>query len=1102
MKSVQIILLLLLFAIGAKAQTLTSVITTAPCDSNGVITSTVTGPPAVSYTYFYSYNFATYTITSTSSTNVYPYYTGQGMSITAMLTYANGNISYASFYLQSNPLFTANILNTQGSCTAVSGGVQVIPNGGTPPYTCNYTDNWSGNIFLNQPLITSIPAGDYRIKVVDANGCAYYQDSFYVYNTSYSMQIQTAATTANCTNGTASVIGAANGAAPLSYDWTNGSTASTINNLQTGNYKVKVTDANGCIDSTIVYVPQSITINANMVNTAATCIQSNGASTAFASGGTAPYSYQWSNGSTTSVIANVPASTYSVYISDANSCIGTGVANINATTPIAVTYANTPNLCALSNGSATLNITGGATPYNVVWNVFPLATGNTLSGKFGGNYPFSITDANGCLQNGIAIIQNTNPLLLSGSTTPSACTTANGTATVLPTNGLAPYNIIWNSSPAQTTATATALEIGKYVATVTDANGCVKDYKTIVNPINPIFTSVTTNKATCNLANGNAIVLASGGTPPFTYLWTNGSTTNSVTNLPYGSHGCLVTDGAMCTSYINAPIGLYNPLVVGTTVTNASCIFNSDGAISTALVGATGPVTYTWSTGATSANISGLPKAGYVVTVQDSIGCIVHKMVNLGYDATNNSCYCTIQGNVYADLNANCIKDGLDYNLASVGINCSNGSDYYTNNSGDYSFIVPSGTYTIAQLPKANYPAMSCNAAPIIFTATAATNCVITNHFADSVIPVHNMHISTWNTSPPRPGFAFSQRVLVSNLGTIVEPTAGSYTHDAQLATPTLSTTSNWNNVAPNYYAINNAYNLAPLNNDFVDFNYIVAVNMPLGTNLWFYDTCSYTAPISNWLVDNTSWDNVQTFICSVIGAYDPNFKEVLPAGKGPNGNIYRTDSVLEYMVHFQNLGTYYAQDVVVLDTLDADLDWKTFEPIFSSHKSKISIDKNGVLRYEFKNIHLPAKQDDEQGSNGMFTYRIKTKNKSTGTKFTNSAAIYFDFNEPIITNTTVNTIVLPDGIEKDKLVSNTNWNLYPNPAQNILYLQATSNTVAKETMYYIYDKSGRTVAKGSWSNINNGQINKVDISSLLTDVYFIKIVNGTETSTLKFLKD
>ena len=140
--------------------------------------------------------------------------------------------------------------------------------------------------------------------------------------------------------------------------------------------------------------------------------------------------------------------------------------------------------------------------------------------------------------------------------------------------------------------------------------------------------------------------------------------------------------------------------------------------------------------------------------------------------------------------------------------------------------------------------------------------------------------------------------------------------------------------------------------------------------------------------------------------SYDPNDITVRPTGFGDRGLLMEEDRELSYTIHFQNLGKAPAIDVVILDTLDADLDLASLEFVRSTHEYSVSLLNDNILEFRFENIQLPGKEADKDGSHGMILYRARlNSNLPPATEIHNRAAIYFDLNEPVLTNTVLNTV-------------------------------------------------------------------------------------------------
>jgi hypothetical protein len=205
-------------------------------------------------------------------------------------------------------------------------------------------------------------------------------------------------------------------------------------------------------------------------------------------------------------------------------------------------------------------------------------------------------------------------------------------------------------------------------------------------------------------------------------------------------------------------------------------------------------------------------------------------------------------------------------------------------------------------------------------------------------------------------------------------------------------------------------------------------------------------------------------------------------------------------MVHFQNTGSYYAQKVVVLDTLDADLDWSSLRPVYQSHPCVVTMNENGVVKFTFDNINLPAEMMNPMGSNGMLTYTIHTKkNLALGTTFTNNAAIYFDYNEPVITNTALNTLGAPQSINNTQGSHNNSFTIYPNPTAKMFYARLNGTNNVKANMK-ITDISGKVVIVRDLQLQTGMQNVPVDVATLSPGLYFVTINNNGDSETQKLV--
>jgi hypothetical protein len=196
-------------------------------------------------------------------------------------------------------------------------------------------------------------------------------------------------------------------------------------------------------------------------------------------------------------------------------------------------------------------------------------------------------------------------------------------------------------------------------------------------------------------------------------------------------------------------------------------------------------------------------------------------------------------------------------------------------------------------------------------------------------------------------------------------------------------------------------------------------------------DTVHITLIVSPITGDADTTNNVYKRDFVVGNSYDPNGKDVSPVGSTASGFIPASTPKLDYTVNFQNTGTAAAQNLYILDTLDADVDITSLHILTSSHPVTTTFLPGNVLKFNFSNIMLPDASSNEMGSHGFVKYSIAPNSGlNPGDQITNKAYIYFDFNPPIITNTAVNTIEFPSGIMEN---SNYNLSVFPNPTTNSL---------------------------------------------------------------------
>ncbi|MFL5764632.1 MAG: T9SS type A sorting domain-containing protein [Bacteroidia bacterium] len=908
------------------------------------------------------------------------------------------------------------------------------------------------------------------------------------------------------------------GSAPSSVQWFNstaygglGSTAGIGNpvTLPPGYYGAIVTNSSGCIvttgaDSSSTMEIRNISgISFSVATTTASCTNGTAAITGL-TGGTLPYTYSWSNGATTTSISGLTQGTYSATVTDFQGCNTSASGDVIQSVTINANPVTTSATCLLNDGSVITFGSGGTPPYTYFYS-------NGMSSQSIGGLPgntsllVTATDANGCIGTSYLYIGTSTPIIVSNSSTPSSCTSATGSATLSISGGTVPYTVSWNTTPAMSGATISGMLAGSYAFTVTDASGCVQTGTAVIPPVSTINATAYNMNPVCPVTTGTVGVNVTGSDPPFTYSWNTGATTPSISGASLGNYYCVVSDNAGCSVTKYASLGQTSPINIGYSTVIASCMYAADGVVYANATGGLAPYSYNWSNGQTGPTATGLVTGDYWVTVQDANGCWSNYGAydHVGYDPLNTSCYCTITGKVYADANSNCIFDSGEQGIEHIMIHCLGFGYTFTDVNGNYSFTVPTGSYTLSESVEYAYPLAPCQSNSIPVSVTASSGCISTVDFANNINTIHDMHIVRTQTSYPVPGNTYTQGLIVMNDGTVNESSIQlSYRSDGQLnlvSTTPPAYTQLSPGTEPNWYSVTGGFpSLAPGASTMIYFTDLVPTTIPLATNVFFNDTANYAAPITDWVNDYTPWNNVNTFQTTVVGSYDPNFKEVSPKGTGPQGYITTADSSLDYVVHFQNTGTSYANKVVVIDTLDANLDITSLRPGYSDHLYTASISETGVLTFTFDNIHLDWQENSETASRGLISYSIKQKPGLTiGTEIRNRAAIYFDYNQPVLTNQTLNTIGAPLGITG--VESSTGLLVYPDPATNELNIDL--GTVAETGTIRVFDLQGRTIIQEAIRTGASRQ--KISVSELVNGIYLIELQSASGIrATTKFIKN
>jgi hypothetical protein len=462
-------------------------------------------------------------------------------------------------------------------------------------------------------------------------------------------------------------------------------------------------------------------------------------------------------------------------------------------------------------------------------------------------------------------------------------------------------------------------------------------------------------------------------------------------------------------------------------------------------------------------------------------------VINTYCSFTPGGTFYTIQGNNKLDSNNNGC-DALDVNYSNLKFTISDGTttgSFISNSTGKYAIPVPAGIYTITPVVEnPNY----FNVSPTTATVTFPTQS--SPFIQDYCITENGVHpdleITLLPLRPAVPGFDTKYKLVYKNKGNITQSGTVNLTFDDAVldfvvANP-VTTTQTTNTLSWDFT------NLLPFETReiFVTLN----LNSPMETpavNSGF--VLAYKATITSAVIDEIPTDNTFDFNQTVVNSFDPNDKTCL---EGTTISPSLIGQYVHYMIRFENMGTFPAENIVVKDMIDlSKFDISTLVPTSASHLYSTKISEGNKVEFIFENINLPF---DDANNDGYIAFKIKTKpTLVVGNTFTNDASIYFDYNFPIITNkatSTFKTLGIQD-FEFSKYFS-----LYPNPVNEILNIAATKEIEVKSIA--VYDILGQIVL----ALPNAKAVSKIDVSDLKTGNYFINIDTDKGTSNSKFIKN
>ncbi len=399
-----------------------------------------------------------------------------------------------------------------------------------------------------------------------------------------------------------------------------------------------------------------------------------------------------------------------------------------------------------------------------------------------------------------------------------------------------------------------------------------------------------------------------------------------------------------------------------------------------------------------------------------------------------------VPGKVFWDENSDCELTQGEWRIPNVQIDIQPGNGIaWTNNNGEFGILMEPGNYTFehsSQNPW--YLINDCQNGSIPVTVVADSNAVDIC-FADSIVPVIDL-AATISTVAINACFNNSQHVSICNYGTIP---ATNVVVEVEIPNFTGTSNSSFTSTSDSTWTLN-----LPTLNPGSCFTYQFTGVAACDSSMIGQVAC-LSISISSSDTDVDPSNNQMSFCDSVGVSYDPNDIRVLSQylAEGWRTQEYIDDGdEMTYMVRFQNTGTGPAYNVIVKNPLSSYLSHQSIELVTASHDHYVQM-IDGVLSVHFLGIALPDSASDPIGSQGYFIYKIKQPyGNPMGTLIENQVEIYFDFNAPVITNTTENEIQLITGMDD---VEMGEINLYPNPTTGEVFLSDSTprNAVVSDSM-------------------------------------------------------
>ncbi len=506
------------------------------------------------------------------------------------------------------------------SCAnSADGSIELNVTGANPQY------RWSTG--ATTPIVQNLPGGTYSVTITDG-ACETVLEDILVKEPE-PLKIVANLTEPSCaeTNDGAIDLSVFGGTKNYNFLWSNGSRREDLEELDTGDYVVTLTDARGCqlVENIDLQAPLPLTIVLDSLKSVRCFNESDGYVKVQASGGTAPYRYVWNTGSTSPVLVNLPAGTYTVTVTDFNGC--QQILNIPVTQPdflqLSIVNQVNPQCVGDNTGALTAAAVGGTMPYTFTWSNG--IVNKTITDLETGAYSVTLTDANGCVGGAMDVnLTAVSPIDVAIAIAEPECIGRMDGSISLQLVGSAPFSYQW--SRGDVSQNLENVGIGTYAVTVEDAEGCLYDTTIVVDALQVFDLNITAFQPSCYQSTDGAIEVNffSAGTPPVSYQWSNGSTTQDLSGLSDGDYVLSLVDSRGCT-FVSDTIEMVNPEPLTLrveTIGQIACSGDSTGFIETTVEGGTAPYSFEWvGRGEITDDIFNLPAGDYRIVVLDANQC-------------------------------------------------------------------------------------------------------------------------------------------------------------------------------------------------------------------------------------------------------------------------------------------------------------------------------------------------------------------------------------------------------------------------------------------------------------------------------------------------